>query len=112
MIPAGRLREKVAVERYEETVLPDGSRVMDWVTVMETLAGVKLNDADLDTIASQDNLYQVVQFTVRYRSAPKILSGDRIKWRGRDLKIHSFRADLLRTALVVTCRVKAEDGLL
>ena len=79
---------------------------------METLAGVKLAEADLDNIASQDNLYQVLQFTLRYRSTPKILSGDRIKWRDRALKIHSFRPNLLRTAIVITCRVGVGEATL
>lgn len=111
MLTAGTLRELISVERLESVELPDGSSKAQWTTKLETYAHVRVEGADLDTMASQDNLYQVTTFRIRYRTDNVITSEDRIAWRGRYYKLHTIRPDVLRRFVDLITRVRAEEAL-
>lgn len=69
---------------------------------------MKMQNAGIDVIAAQDNISQVFVFTMRYRTDIPFIKGDRLFWRDRDLKIHSFNWDILRTRLDIICKADNE----
>lgn len=104
---AGRLREFVTVKRPVITELPDGSTPTTYVDVVTTYCDVKQQTARIDVVGSQDNIAQRMIFTMRYRT--DLLIGDRLIWRERNFKIHSFEWDILRTKLEVSCNTHNES---
>lgn len=102
MVPAGKLREKVRIERFVRTDTPDGSWADQWVLVVDPLfCNVQQKTASVDIIASQANMIKPVYFTCRYRTDLPFRIGDRIVWRGRNFNIDSFTWDENRTTLLI-----------
>lgn len=108
MIASGKLTERIKIERYTETELPDGSLEKTWTTLHEPFCDVVEKDAGIDVIASQDNISQVITFTMRYNPEVHYQIGDRIKWRSRDLKIHSFKVDKMRIRTTIIAKTHNE----
>lgn len=102
MVPAGKLREKVRIERFIRTDTPDGSWEDIWVKVVDPLyCNVQQKTASVDVIASQANMIKPVYFTCRYRTDLPFRIGDRIIWRGREFNLDSFTWDENRTTLLI-----------
>lgn len=109
MISANRLNERIKVLRATEVELPDGSiGKPNWTTLHSPFCEVEEKDASIDVIASQDNIGQVAIFTMRYNPEVFYQIGDRIEWRGRNFKIHSFKVDSLRTKTVIIAKMHNE----
>ena len=106
---AGRLRERIEVVRKSTVVQPDGSETVAWAPVLTTNASVKMSSGGIDTIASQDSITQVFQFTIRYRTDVVIQIDDRLIWRGRNFKISKLDFDIMRTFIVITSRTDNES---
>ena len=110
MLPSGALREYLEIERKSTVVQPDGSETVTWNPILTTHAAMKMSSAGLDVIAAQDNISQVFQFTIRYRTDVVIQIDDRLKWRGRNFKISKLDFDILRTWIMITCRADNESS--
>jgi phage head-tail adaptor, putative, SPP1 family len=108
MISANRLNERINVIRATEEELPDGSIKKTWMTLHSPFCEVEEKDASIDVIASQENIGQVAIFTMRYNPEVFYQIGDRIKWRSREFKIHSFKVDSLRTKTVIIAKMHNE----
>ncbi len=108
MIVSGRLTERIKVERSIETDMPDGSVSRIWTTIHEPFCDVIEKDASIDTIATHDNIEQVAIITLRYNPEVSYLIGDRITWRGRILKLHSFKVDKKRTWTEIIAKMHNE----
>lgn len=108
MVNAGSLREKVTIRREAVTDLPDGSQSVTWTDILTTFCRVEQKNASIDVIASQDNIGQVMVFQMRYRTDIPFIIGDRLEWRERNFKIHSFSWDILRTVLTIICNTHNE----
>ena len=106
---AGRLREYIEVVRKSTDVQPDGSETVTWDSILTTNASVKMSSGGIDTIASQDSITQVFQFTIRYRPDIDIRIDDRLIWRDRNFKISKLDFDILRTFIVITSRTDNES---
>ena len=109
MIPRGALREYLEIERKSTVVQPDGSETVTWNPILTTHAAMKMSSGGLDVIASQDNISQVFQFTIRYRTDVVIQIDDRLLWRGRNMKLTKIDFDVLRTHITLTCRAENES---
>lgn len=104
MINAGSLREFVTITRETSEELPDGSHTPAvWIPILTTYCRLEQKNASIDVLAAQDNLSQVMVFQMRYRTDIPFIIGDRLSWRDRDLKIHSFSWDIMRTVLTIIC---------
>lgn len=108
-IAAGQLREYVVIQRPSYTELPDGSTSVSYTDLLQTYCHVEQKNASIDVVASQDNLAQVMVFKMRYRTDPVFVIGDRVVWRERNFKIHSFSWDMLRTVLTIICQTHNES---
>ena len=106
---AGRLRESLEIERKSTAVQPDGSETATWDSILTTNASVKMSSGGIDTIASQDSISQVFQFTIRYRTDVVIQIDDRLIWRDRNFKISKLDFDIMRTFIVITSRTDNES---
>jgi len=100
---AGKYREYVTIKRPVETELPDGSVPTEYVDLLTTYCCLKMRDGSVEVIASQDNITQLITFEMRYRTDYVFVEGDRLIWRERNLKIHGFSWDILRTTLWIKC---------
>lgn len=109
MINAGRLREFVTIQRGTETPLSDGSTSVVYNTLLTTYCDVKQRTASIDVVGAQDNIAQRMIFTMRYRTNIPFEIGDRLIWRERNFKIHSFEWDVLRTKLEISCNTHNES---
>lgn len=108
MLTSGRLSERLTIRRAQETELEDGSVSKTWTILLTTFCDVEQKNGSIDVIASQDNIEQVMFFTLRYRRDIPFIIGDRIEWRGRDFKIHSFDWDKNRTKLTIIAKTHNE----
>ena len=108
MRTSGRLNERITIKRFIETELPDGSTSKTWMTLHSPYCDVEEKDASVDLIASQDNIGQVIIFKMRYNPEVFYLIGDRIEWRSRDLKIHSFKVNKSRTETTIIAKTHNE----
>lgn len=108
-IAAGQLRELLEIERKSTVVQPDGSEVVTWVPILNTYARMTMSSGGIDVIAAQDNISQVFQFQIRYRTDVVIRIDDRLNWRGRNFKIHKIDFDVLRTWITITARTDNES---
>lgn len=106
---AGQLREFVTIQRATYTELPDGSTSVAFSDLLTTFCSVKQTTARIDVVSSQDNIAQRMIFTMRYRTNIEFVIGDRLVWRNRNFKIHSFEWDILRTKLLVSCNTHNES---
>lgn len=109
MLPSGALREHLEIERKSTVVQPDGSETVTWAPILNTHASMKMSSGGIDTIASQDSITQVFQFTIRYRTDVVIQIDDRLIWRDRSFKISKLDFDILRTWIMITCRTDNES---
>ncbi len=100
---AGKYREYVTIERPTYTDLPDGSTAVTYAELITTYCAPKMKDPSIDVIAAQDNIAQMITFEMRYRTDYVFIEGDRLVWRERNLKIHGFSWDILRTTLWIKC---------
>lgn len=108
-IPAGRLREYLIITRLDQEELPDGSMSVGTEReLLQTYCTWDQRAASIDVIAAQDNISQVFVFKLRYRTDIIFQIGDRVQWRDRSLKIHSFQWDILRTVLTIICQTHTE----
>lgn len=107
-IASGRLRERITVERYAETELPDGNVIKTWTTIHSPFCDVIEKDASIDTIATLDEMAQVIIITLRYNPEVFYQIGDRIKWRDRVLKLHSLKVDAKRTTTTIIAKTHNE----
>lgn len=102
MMPAGLYREKITVERPVREDNPNGSGWQTtWVMLLETLSNVEQKLASNDVIAQQENLINPFYFNMRFRTDVTFNIGDRITWRNRFFKIHSWAWDIRRTNLTI-----------
>lgn len=108
MLTAGRLKERIKVERFTETELPSGSVSKTWTTIHEPFCDLQEKSASIDTVATLETLPQVFIFTLRYNPEVSYVKGDRITWRNRVFKIHSFQVDASRTTTVITAKALNE----
>ena len=106
---AGKLRDRIEIERKSTVVQPDGSETVTWAPILNTHAAMKMSSGGIDTIASQDSITQVFQFTIRYRTDVVIQIDDRLIWRDRNFKISKLDFDILRTWIMITCRTDNES---
>lgn len=108
-IASGLLRERLEIERKTTVVQPDGSETVTWNPILTTHASMKMGIGGIDVIAAQDNISQVFQFTIRYRTDVVIQIDDRLNWRGRNFKITKMDFDVLRTHIILTSRTDNES---
>lgn len=108
MIIAGRLNERITVERFVEADLPDGSVSKTWTTIHTAFCDAVEKDASIDTIATHDSMQQVVIFTMRYNPEIHYKFDDRILWRGRTLTLHSLKVDKQRTVTTIIAKTHNE----
>lgn len=105
---AGKLNERITIKRFTETELPDGSLSKTWTTLHTAYCDVEEKSASIDVIASQDNISQVIVFKLRHNPEIAYLIGDRIEWRRRDLKIHSFQVNNTRSETIIIAKTHNE----
>ncbi|MCY4781706.1 head-tail adaptor protein [Sphingobacterium sp. UT-1RO-CII-1] len=108
MLTAGKLNERIHVRRAVEVEKPEGSTKKEWAEIHTAYCHVTEKDASIDLIASQDNIGQVVMFTLRYNPEVFYQIGDRITWRSRDFKIHSLKVDTKRISTVIVGKAHNE----
>ena len=108
MVISGRLRERITVERYTETDMLDGNVSKTWTTIHTPFCDVVEKDASIDTIATLDEMAQVFIITLRYNPEVFYQIGDRIKWRDRELKLHSLKVDAKRTTTTIIAKTHNE----
>ena len=102
-LAAGKLREYVTIKRPVETELPDGSTAVTYTDLLTTYCSLKQQNPSIDVISSQDHIQQLITFELRYQTDYVFVEGDRLLWRERNLKIHGFSWDILRTKLWIKC---------
>ena len=108
ILRSGRLNERIQIQRYSETELPDGNVTKIWTTIHSPYCDVEEKNASIDTIATHDDMSQVVVFTLRWNPEISYLIGDRILWRERVLKIHSFQVNKSRVTTVIIAKTHNE----
>lgn len=101
MIGSGKLNERIHIQRFVETEEPDGNVTKTWTTIHTPFCNVEEKDAGIDTIATHDDMSQVIVFTLRWNPEVFYKIGDRISWRDRELKIHSFKVSKDRTTTTI-----------
>lgn len=106
---AGKYREYVTIQRPTYAELPDGSTPTVYTDLLTTYCCEKMQNPSIDVIASQDNIQQLITFEMRYRTDYVFIEGDRLVWRERNLKIHGFSWDILRTTLWIKCLTHNES---
>lgn len=107
-LASGRLTERVIVERYTEVELPDGNVSKSWSTIHVPYCDVQEKDASIDTIATHDDMSQVIIVTCRWNPEIFYKEGDRLKWRDRVMKIHSFKINKRRSITTIIAKTHNE----
>lgn len=107
-LASGRLTERVIVERYTEVELPDGNVSKSWSTIHVPYCDVQEKDASIDTIATHDDMSQVIVVTCRWNPEIFYKEGDRLKWRDRVMKIHSFKINKRRSITTIIAKTHNE----
>ena len=104
MLGAGRLTERINVVRpthiqrgghyFKQGFIENNyvefeefEMVEELNTILETYANVRELRVSNDMIASQEDITETLELTIRYRQDVHIKNGDKILWRGRQLEI-------------------------
>jgi len=111
MIRAGELRERVEFQRGVYTQNDSGGG--DWVynTILNTYAKVREVSPRSEVTASQDNLINLIEITIRYRPSVFLKIGDLIKWRGFTFTVaKNMKVDFLRTTITIQATSEMETS--
>lgn len=111
MIRAGRLREKIVIQRPDRQYNDTGNWDTVPINIIETFCDVQMRNASNDIIAAHNEIIQPYYFTFRHRPDKAIRKGDILFWRERKFKIHSFSWDVLRTKLTIIAYTDTRDTL-
>src|SRR5690606_41893208 len=95
MITAGRLRDKISIQRKTTSQTPDGGSQTAWDIIHDTYADVEEVRPSVDVIAQQQNIQTMLRVRIRYNPEINIKNGDRIDWRGLILVTMAPNADSL-----------------
>lgn len=101
MIKAGELREKIQIMDSQRVANNSGGGTFTDLPLLDTFARVREIESDLSLVASQDNIRQLVEFMIRFRTDLEIVNGQTILWRGFKYKVHSLKVDALRTEIKI-----------
>ena len=109
MLASGSLRERIEILRPVRTPNGSGGNTTSYTSLFLTYSKVDQKKASTDIIASQANIIQPFEFTIRYRLDPVIQIGDRILWRSRNFEILGFDWDIKRTWITITAKTVNES---
>jgi len=111
MISAGELKDKIVIERPENVSNGSGGFETVYTPILNTFARVREKQPSTDLIASQQNIYNVVEFLMRYRPQTFIKIGDRVTWRGFTFTVaNSMIVDALRTSITILATAEMETS--
>src|SRR5699024_7085189 len=108
VLEAGELREWITIQKPQRTPNGSGGYETVYVDVLTTYAKAEEKSADANIIASQENIDNLVEFTLRYRSDVYIKNGYRLVWRNNNFKVNRFKVDRLRTTITITVKSEIE----
>lgn len=110
MISAGRLKDKIVFQKPVRTKASDGEVTTTYTQVLNTSAEAKEIRSNPELIASQENIKQLVRFTIRYRPLIPIQEGFRAVWRGFNFTVNNIWVDPKRTKIEITVHSEMETS--
>lgn len=109
MITAGRLRDRISIQRKTTSQTPDGGSETVWDTIHDTYADVEEVRPSVDVIAQQQNIQIMIRVRIRYNPELSIKNGDRIEWRGFILVAMAPKVDPLRRWIEFVAHSEIEE---
>lgn len=111
MIGSGLLREKITFQEPVRVSNGSGGFTTTYNDVLDTFAKVEEVRSNSDLIASQENIKQLVKFTIRFRPVINIENGFRAVWRGFNFIVNNIKVDHLRTTIEITAFSEMETSI-
>lgn len=109
-IRAGELREKVVFQEPVRTSNGSGGYITTYEDRLNTYSKVTEISSNPDLIASQENVKQLVKFTIRYRPVIPIKNAWKCVWRGFEFIVDNIKVDPLRTKIEITTHSEMETS--
>lgn len=111
MIASGLLREKITFQEPSRTPNGSGGFTTTYADALDTFAKVEEIKSNPDLIAGQENVKQLVKFTIRFRPVINIENGFRAVWRGFNFIVNNIKVDHLRTTIEILAFSEMETSL-
>lgn len=110
MIKAGKLREKIIILEPSRVQNDSGKITTTYAVALETFADVRELKSSAELIEQQENIIQLLEFTMRYRPDVPVVNGYRLTWRGFNFTVNNMRVDPLRTWIKITAQSEIETS--
>lgn len=110
MFDAGRMRERITIQRQENVKNSRGGLTRTWVPLIAGLSAEMINLSGREALIGQA-LQGIGTFQIKIRFREDIKAADQILWRGPELNIHSAEDRLgTRQWLVIHASTEAPQG--